>query len=327
VPPPAGDVEGHLVGVEPAERGGDVLRDFRGRQHLPLEAFGPHAVKVVAGVHPVPQRLRAGERIATAPAHDRDRGVVDRRHAGRVRFPGLGQRAVDLGIADLGGGGEAGAHHVAPADPDGDEVADVSGATPDWPSALMNCCALMLAWLAKAVTPSSISSGVAATPKRRPACHLQAFVDQRLAGLGHHLAGRVQERQEALALLDLVIRDDVVVHAHGDGEGALRPGLGRGGRGSPRSSVPRRGQAAGRRGGRRGMVWVVSWRPYRVLSRPAQESGGRIGNAPTLSGPARHARQFRQPRARLRPSRVAPKPFSATVRPNSVAGSSVAVVV
>jgi hypothetical protein len=59
---------------------------------------------------------------------------------------------------------------------------------------------------------------------------LQAFVDQRLAGLGHDLGRGVQERQEAAALLDLVIRDDVVIHAHGDGEGALRMGLRRGGR-------------------------------------------------------------------------------------------------
>jgi hypothetical protein len=42
----------------------------------------------------------------------------------------------------------------------------------------MNCCALMLAWLAKAATPSSISSGVASTPKRSAACTLKPFVDQ-----------------------------------------------------------------------------------------------------------------------------------------------------
>jgi hypothetical protein len=51
---------------------------------------------------------------------------------------------------------------------------------------------------------------------------LEAFVDERLARLGHHLAGRVEQRQEAAALLDLVIRHDVVIDAHGDGEGALR---------------------------------------------------------------------------------------------------------
>jgi hypothetical protein len=46
----------------------------------------------------------------------------------------------------------------------------VSGATPDWPSALMNCCALMLAWLAKAVTPPRSPPAWPATPKRSAAC-------------------------------------------------------------------------------------------------------------------------------------------------------------
>jgi hypothetical protein len=53
----------------------------------------------------------------------------------------------------------------------------VSGATPAWPSALMNCCALMLAWLAKAVTPSSISSAVASDAEAARGLPLKPFVD------------------------------------------------------------------------------------------------------------------------------------------------------
>jgi hypothetical protein len=49
--------------------------------------FGPHAVEIVAGVHAVPQRLRAGQRIAAAPADDGDRGIVDRRDARRFAVP------------------------------------------------------------------------------------------------------------------------------------------------------------------------------------------------------------------------------------------------
>jgi hypothetical protein len=103
----------------------------------------------------------------------------------------------------------------------------VSGATPDWPSALMNCCAAHVGLAGEGGDAVLDLLGGGQHAEAAGGLHLKPFVDQRLAGLGHHVAGRVQERQEAAALLDLVIRDDVVIDARGNGKGALRACLGR----------------------------------------------------------------------------------------------------
>jgi hypothetical protein len=102
----------------------------------------------------------------------------------------------------------------------------VSAATPDWPSALMNCCAAHVGLAGEGVDAVLDLFGRGQHAEAARGLHLKPFVDQRLAGLGHHIAGRVQKRQEAAALLDLVIRDDVVIDARGNGKGALCLGLG-----------------------------------------------------------------------------------------------------
>ena len=133
--------------------------------------------------------------------------------------------------------------------------------------------------------------------------HLKTLVHQGLQRFGPDIAGCADHLHEEGALIKLIGADDGVIHPCHGRKGRL--GVGHHRQGSKHCNAQQGLEAFGHRG----------WCP--VCSNGGVHRGCAFG----LFGLPHQRRQLR---VWLRPDRCAPNPFSATVKPNSVAGSSVA---